>query len=136
MAIVHDSEHVANVVTVPAVEWPSFLERFGRRHRAWLGTIHGVERGVPVTRVPMVGLASVTLDGASPDDVVRVTFLNGVSLCAPRPLAVRVQRTEEGAECALEIDAADEGFLRLAFRAAALPEHVDGIAPAEVTTGS
>jgi hypothetical protein len=117
---------------VPAVEWRTFLERFGRRHRAWLATIHGVEQGVPVTRIPSLALAAVTLDGRGPDDVVRLTFANGVALCAARPRAVRVQRTERGAECALEIETADDGFLRMAFRATALPEEVDGAAPAEV----
>jgi hypothetical protein len=128
----HAVDGVSSVVTVPAVKWQSFLEGFGRRHRAWLATIHGVERGLPVTRIPSIGLASVTLTGRYPDDVVRVTFLDGLSLCARSPRAVRVQRTDDGAECALEIDAAGDGFLRLAFRAAALPEQVDGVSPAEV----
>jgi hypothetical protein len=128
----HAVEYVSSLNTVPAVEWRAFLEGFGRRHRAWLATIHGVEHGVPVTRIPSVALASVTLNGHRPDDVVRLTFVNGVSLCASRPQAVRVQRTADGAECALEIEAADDGLIRVAFRAAALPEHVDRVAPAEV----
>jgi hypothetical protein len=132
MATLHDAEDVSSLVTVPAVEWRTFLERFGRRHRAWLATVHGVERGVPVTRIPSLALSAVMLDGRSPE-LLRLTFANGVSLCAPRPRAVRVQRTEHGAECALEIDTADDGFLRMAFRATALPEELDGAAPAEVT---
>jgi len=132
MPILHEAGDVSSLVMVPAVEWRTFLERFGRRHRAWLATIHGVERGAPVTRIPSLALAAVMLDGRGPDDVVRLTFANGVSLCAPRPRAVRVQRTEQGAESALEIDTADDGFLRMAFRATALPEEVDGAAPAEV----
>ena len=132
MAILHEVEDVSSLVMVPAVEWRTFLEGFGRRHRGWLATIHGLERGAPVTRIPSLALAAVTLDGGGPDDVVRLTFANGVSLCAPRPRAVRVQRTELGAERALEIDMADEGFLRMAFRATALPEEVDGAAPTEL----
>jgi hypothetical protein len=132
MAIPHEAADVSSLVMVPAVEWRTFLEQFGRRHRAWLATIHGVERGAPVTRIPSLALAAATLDGRGPDYVIRLTFGNGVSLCAPRPRAVRVQRTEHGAECALEIDTADDGFIRLAFRATALPEELDGAAPAEV----
>ena len=131
MAILREAD-ASSLVVVPAVEWRTFLEGFGRRHRAWLATIHGVERGAPVTRIPSLALAAVTLDGGGPDHVVRLTFANGVSLCAPRPRAVGVQRTEHGAECALEIETADDGFLRMAFRATALPEEVDGAAPAEV----
>lgn len=132
----HESEEISDVVVVPAVEWRSFLERFSRRHRGWLATIHGVERGVPVTRVRSVALESVTLDERGPDRVVRLTFANGVSLCAPRPRGVGVQRTAERAERALEIDTADGAFIRLAFRATALPEQLDGVAIGELTTDS
>lgn len=132
MVLSHAAAYVTRLDAVPAVEWRTFLEEFSRRHRAWLATVHSVERGVPVTRIPSEGLASVTLNGHCPEDIVRLTFLNGVSLCAPRARAVRVQRTEDGAECALEVETVDDGFIRLAFRATALPEQVDGLAPAEV----
>ena len=117
---------------VPRSEWSSFLERFTRDHRAWRATIHGIERGVPITRVPSEPLKSVTLETDVPDLIVRLTFVNGVSLCAPRPCAVRVQESTDAVEYALEVDTADGGFIRLAFRATALPEQLDGIAPGEV----
>jgi hypothetical protein len=123
----------ARLMMVPAVEWRSFLERFSRRHRGWLATVHGVERGVPVTRVRSAALESVTLEGRSPDHIVRLTFARGVSLCAPRPRGIGVQRTAEGAEAALEVETADDAFIRLAFRATALPEQLDGLAPAETS---
>lgn len=132
MALSHAAGCVSRVDAVPAAEWQTFLGEFSRRHRAWLATIHGVERGVPVTCIPSAGLASVTLNGHDPDHIVCLTFLNGASLSAPRPRAVRVQSAEDGAECALEVETVDDGFLRLAFRATALPEQVDGLAPAEV----
>ena len=118
-----------HLAVVPAVEWRSFLERFGRRHRDWLATVHGVESGMPVTRAAPVPLESVTLERLGHDYLVRVTFGKGASLCAPRPRAIRVQRTDEGAEWALEIETANDAFIRLAFRATALPEQVDGLVP-------
>ncbi|HLG57561.1 MAG TPA: hypothetical protein VI485_19620 [Vicinamibacterales bacterium] len=117
---------------VPRSGWCSFLERFSRAHRGWLATIHGIERGVAVTRVPSEAIKAIALEQHVPDAIVRLTFLNGVSLCAPRPSAVRVQETKDGAECALEVDTAEGAFIRLAFRATALPEQLDGIAPAEM----
>jgi hypothetical protein len=45
---------------------------------------------------------------------------------------VRVQEADDGAEWALEVDAADDVFVRMAFRATALPEQLDGLAPGEV----
>jgi hypothetical protein len=126
----------SHIVAVPAVEWGVFLERFGRRHRGWLATLHGFAQGVPFTRVASEALESVTLERSDPDHVVRVTFANGVALCAPRPRTVRVQKTTEGAEAALEIETAADLFVRLAFRATTLPEHVDGVAPREVNAHS
>lgn len=117
---------------VPRSEWSSFLERFTREHRAWRATIHGIERGAPVTCVRSAAIRSVTLETHAPDPIVRFTLVNGVSLCAPRPCAVRVQETKDGAECALEVDTVDGAFTRLAFRATALPEQLDGIAPNEL----
>jgi hypothetical protein len=122
----HADSHLA---VVPAVEWRSFLERFGCRHRGWLATVHGVEYGMPVTRAAPVPLESVTLERLGHDYLVRVTFGKGGSLCAPRPRAIRVQRTDGGAEWALEIETANDAFIRLAFRATALPEQVDGLVP-------
>ena len=124
-----------SVRAIPAVEWQPFLERFGRRHRAWLTTVHGVERGVPVTRAALVPLESVRLERRGQDYLVRVTFGKGASLCAPRPRVIRVQHTDEGAEWALEVDTADDAFIRLAFRATALPDQLDGLVPGELNTG-
>jgi hypothetical protein len=118
---------------VPVGEWPSFLEGFGRQHRAWLATLHGIEQGRPVTRVPSAAIKRVTLETLVPDSVVRFTFLSGVSLCAPRPATIRLQKTQDGADAALEVDTTDGAFIRLAFRATALPEQLDGIAPGELT---
>jgi len=116
---------------VPQSEWGSFLERFGREHRAWIGSLHGLVAGAPNTRIPSVALKSVTLESDASDPIVRITFVNGVSLCAVRPCIVRIQ-TDDGAERALEVETADGGFIRLAFRATALPEQLDGIAPDEL----
>ena len=75
-------------------------------------------------------MKSVTLERGPSGRILRLTFVNGVSLSAVRPCVVRVQ-TDDGAERALEIETADDGFIRLAFRATALPEQLDGLAPSE-----
>jgi hypothetical protein len=48
---------------------------------------------------------------------------------------VRVQQRSDGAECALEVETVEGAFVRVAFRASALPVELDGIAPGEVTAG-
>jgi hypothetical protein len=108
------------------------LDRFSRAHRAWLATVHGVEQGMPVTSISSTAIKSVALEPQGPDHILRLIFANGISLCAPRPSAVRVQEANDGAEWALEVDTAEGAFMRIAFRATALPEQLDGIAPGEV----
>jgi hypothetical protein len=120
-----------SVRDVPRCEWPAFLEGFSRRHCAWIGAIHGLVGGAPVTHIPSVTLKSVTLDSEVSDRVLRIMFVNGISLCAAQPSVLRVQ-TDDGADRALEVETADGGFIRLAFRAAALPEQLDGMAPGEL----
>jgi hypothetical protein len=123
---------VSRIVDVPAVEWCGFLERFSRRHRGWLATIHGFARDVPLTKVPSEPLQSIALERSDSDHLIRVTLANGLSLCAPRPRAIRIQTTVEGAETALEVETASGTFMRVAFRATVMPEQLDGIAPAEL----
>jgi hypothetical protein len=123
---------VSDIVAVPAVEWCGFLERFSRRHRGWLATIHGFARDLPLTRVPSEPIQSVALERCDSDHLIRVTLAHGISLCAPRPRAVRLQKTADGAEMALEVETASGAFIRVAFRATAMPEQLDGIAPGEM----
>lgn len=120
---------------VPRAEWPAFLEQFNRQHRAWMATIHGMEHERPVTRVPSVPIHAVTLVSDLADDTLRLTLANGISLCAPRARALRVQETEDGIERALEIETVDGALVRIAFRAAARPDELDGLAPSEATDG-
>jgi hypothetical protein len=116
---------------VPRSEWRSFLEGFSRAHRAWLGTIHGFVGTTPVTHIPSVALKSVVVENGAPGPILRIMFTNGLSLCAVRPCVVRVQ-TDDGGERALEVETADGGFVRIAFRATAWPEQLDGLAPGEL----
>jgi hypothetical protein len=116
---------------VPRGEWPAFLEGFSREHRAWIGTIHGLVGGAPITHIPAVALKSVTLDSGVSGSILRIMFVNGISLCAAQPSVLRVE-TEDGAERALEVETADGGFIRLAFRATALPEELDGVVPGDL----
>jgi len=120
---------------VPSSEWRSFLERFGRAHRAWLGTMHWISGHGNVTTAKRVALESISLDDHLSRKIVRLCFLEGPSVRVEGPGAVRIERNDRGAESALEIETAAGGLFRLAFRATALPEEVDGLAPGEVSPG-
>ena len=115
---------------VPTGEWGPFLEEFGRVHRAWLATVHVVDARGTVTSSAEIPLKSAA---ASADGVTLEFLREAHSLCARSPCALRVQQTDIGEVQALELEASDGQFMRLAFRATALPEQLDGLAPGELT---
>jgi hypothetical protein len=78
-----------------------------------------------------VAIESVALEKRAPNDILRLTFANGIALCVPGPTAVRVQEANDGAEWALEVETGGGAFIRVGFRATALPEQLDGVAPGE-----
>jgi hypothetical protein len=115
---------------LPAGEWCRFLEGFSHAHRAWLATIHVVDIGGAVTRWTQVRLKSAT----HIDDAALFEFQDEwQSFCARRACAIRAQQTDIGAVQALEIETLEGQFIRLAFRATALPEQLDGLAPGELS---
>jgi hypothetical protein len=116
---------------VPREEWRECLERFSRAHRAWLATVHRVAAEGTVGTVRLVALDSLTIEERATRTVVELRFLDGRTLRVDGPRTMLVQATDAGAERALEIEAAGGVLLRLAFRAAAVPHEVDGLAPNE-----
>jgi hypothetical protein len=114
---------------VPPREWCSFLERFGREHVAWLATVHVVDARGTVRRTAAIALKSASGSAAA----VTLEFVHDAySLHVGRPIALRIQQTDVGLIQALEIETADGEFARLAFRATAKPEQLDGVAPGEL----
>lgn len=114
---------------VPAGEWRPCLERFSCEHRAWLATVHVVDARGTVTRCAQIPLKSA----AASADAVTLEFLHEPhSLRAHNPSALRIQQTDIGLVQALEIDGSDGQLIRLAFRATAMPEQLDGLAPEEL----
>jgi hypothetical protein len=115
---------------VPIGEWGSFVERFGREHHAWLATVHAIDARGTVTRSAQKPLKSATASAGA----MTLEFIGDAhSLSAHHPCALRIQETDIGLVQALEIDGPEGQFIRLAFRATAMPEQLDGLAPGELT---
>ena len=115
---------------VPAAEWPAVLEQFGRGHHAWLATVHVVDRQGGVSRGDRRPLKAATAIAGA----VRLDFFDdGHSLSVRRPCGLRIQETESGLTQAMELETADGQLVRVAFRATARPEQLDGVAPGELT---
>jgi hypothetical protein len=110
-------------------EWGVFLERFGREHVAWLTTIHVVDARGIVQRAAEIAMKTASGSIAG----VRLEFVSTAhSLDVARPCVLRTQQTDDGLIQALEIETANDEFVRLAFRATARPEQLDGVAPGEL----
>lgn len=123
-----------SVCDVPRSRWADVLGQFSRSHRGWLARAVTVRPGPELmSHTDWYPLESVTLTwNGGRATAVRVAFQGGPDVCVGGPRAVAVDRTLDGAERALEIDAAGGVFVRIVFRATALPEEVDGMAPAEL----
>ena len=119
---------------VPRSRWADMLEQFSRGHRGWLASVVTVRPGPELTsHTDWHPLESVTLARtAERPTAIRVKFQGGPTVCVSAPRTLGVDRRDDGAERALEIDSAEGEFVRIVFRATALPEEVDGIAPAEL----
>ena len=126
-----------SVHDVPRRRWMEVLEEFSRDHRGWLASVVTVGPDPElVSSTTLRPLESVTV---GPDEgrptALRVGFQGGPAVFVTAPRTLAVDRRHDGAERALEINAADATFVRIAFRATALPEELDAIAPTELTAG-
>jgi hypothetical protein len=118
---------------IPRNEWRSFFDIFSRQHEGWLATleIFGQEgdaqrepREIPLKGIALTSVAgeseAIALNlGKATEDHVKHTVIE--------PTHVWLAQTPEGANAALEIEAADKTKTVLRFRSALLPEFVDGV---------
>jgi uncharacterized protein DUF5335 len=118
---------------IPRNEWTAFCDRFSREHEGWLATVEVLDESIGA----QIEAENLPLEGVSADlkkagDETISIFLgdepNGkVTHIVAAPTRLWVQKTGEGADQALEVEA-PSGKTILRFRTAALPEMVDGIA--------
>jgi hypothetical protein len=123
---------------IPTAQWLEFLDRFSREHRAWLATVDRVRPDASAhteeTERPLAFVRpQVTARG-----IVRIEIRFHEDSHAREPIQIdapaslRVDETADGVARSLEIvDEAGE-CTRIRFRAAPLPEMLDGIAPGEL----
>lgn len=105
---------------VPRPEWSRFLGTFSDAHRAWLATVEGAEM-----RAEERALDSVEAGAGA----IIIHFRDAADVRVDSPRSVRIAKTDRGEDLGLDIEGA-RGVTRLRFRAAALPEALDGVGPA------
>lgn len=127
-----------SVREIPPAEWPAFLDRFSRRHRAWLASVERVGPG-SARRYAIVDrpLGAVTAE-VTPRRIIGIEIQfqqdssTSTAVRVDAPMRLRVEETEEGATRALEIEDENGECTRVQFRVATPPGMLDGIAPGEL----
>ena len=118
---------------IPREEWKAFFDNFTRRNDGWLVTLEilGVEIGAQVEQRKLAfrgivddwdEIASseiMMMFGTKPDQHLTHRIGNATQ--------VSLEQTDEGADAALAIKAADGTTALLRFRSPMLPEFVDGV---------
>jgi hypothetical protein len=112
--------------------WNQWLDEFTAIHEGWLVSIEivGPEIGAQpeIDNLPLLGVSPDRIDhdpaivvavGRSSTDYVTHVVRNATHL--------HIQRTDQGADAALQIESSDGVKTILRFRTAALPETVDGV---------
>lgn len=112
------------IETIPPTRWRDFLDSFNRVHRGWLITVDSPAGiGLLMRDVP---LASILFED---EDIVIEAAMDRqhVDHVVKGPVALRLERTADGADRQLEIVGNEGNVVRVRFRSAIRPELVDGI---------
>jgi uncharacterized protein DUF5335 len=119
-------------VEIPREEWVQRLNEFTAMHEGWLVSLDvlGPKIGAQpeIRHLPLLGVAAdrIDRDGTITVSVARsaTEHLGHIVHAVTR---ICVERSDEGADAALQVESADGTRTILRFRVAALPETVDGI---------
>lgn len=118
-------------IEIPPRDWSRTLDRFSTVHEGWLVSL---DLAAPtlgtqpeIRELPLLG---VTAESSPLDSTITIAAARGdgehIAHVIHSPTRVRIERTNEGADVALEVESSDGTAAILRFRVAALPETVDG----------
>jgi hypothetical protein len=122
-------------VEIPREAWVARLNEFTMIHEGWLVSLDvlAAELGVQpeIVNLPLLG---VSADRVNHDGTIAVSVARSPSEHFTHIIEavtrVYIERTDDGADAALQIESADGTRAILRVRATALPETVDGIVTA------
>jgi hypothetical protein len=113
--------------------WFQRLDEFTAMHEGWLVSVDVLDPEIgaqpEIENLPLLGVSPDRIDH-DPTIVVSVarSATEHFTHVVRKVTHVYLERTDEGADAALQIESADGSKTILRFRTAALPETVDGIA--------
>lgn len=117
---------------IPLRDWARSLDEFSEVHDGWLVSLDllSAELGAQpqIHDLPLRGVTA-EMNREHPSIIVSAAHADGehVSHVIHDPTHVRIERTDEHADVALQIESADGTVNILRFRTPALPEAVDGL---------
>ena len=120
-----------SIEEIPRAQWNGFFDSFSRRHEGWLTSLELLEGTSGPQRGPL-SFEGISLNARDDDtDSIVISLATSpvehVTHMIDHPKRVMLQRTAEGANASLEIEAEDHARTLLRFRSPMLPELVDGI---------
>ena len=119
-------------IEIPRESWGHRLNEFTTIHEGWLVSLDilGAELGAQpeIDNLPLLGVSADHIDH---DGTIAVSVARSASEHFTHIIEavthVYIERTDDGADAALQIESADGTRAILRFRATALPETVDGV---------
>ena len=113
-------------------QWREFFDTFSRAHEGWLVTLEVLGPMGAQEEAHELPLVGITADEPSHGGAIWMTVGEGdqtLTHSVDAPTRVQVERTEEGAEAAVQIESKSGEKTLLRFRSAVAPEMVDGMLP-------
>jgi hypothetical protein len=118
-------------VEIPRADWSRALKEFSASHQGWLVSLDILSPTIgaqpEITDLPLVGVTFEPDDGGTMTMTAAPSADDHITHAIRSPSRVWIERTDAGADVALEVESADSTKAILRFKTAALPETVDGV---------
>lgn len=119
-------------VEIPREAWTQTLNEFTVIHEGWLVSVDVLDPALgaqpEINDLPLLGVSAERVDR---DGTITISAAcsatEHITHTIHSAIRVHIERREDGADLALQIESAEGTKTILRFRAAALPETVDGI---------
>jgi hypothetical protein len=117
---------------IPRDRWRQALNEFSAIHEGWLISIEVLASAIgaqlEVHDLPLVGVVAESPRGADTISVFAAkSGFDHVAHIIHSPTRVWIERTDQGADVALQIESGEGTMTLVRFRTPALPEEVDGV---------
>ena len=120
-------------VGIPREAWTTALDEFSRVHRGWLVSLDVLDPTAgaqpEVDNLPLLGVSGGGADDSAITISAGQSWAEHISHTIHAPTRVQLERREDGADVALQIESADGAQAILRFRVTAFLETVGGLVP-------